>query len=66
MLGTSVEATFPALVALGALALSRKDFYQPADETGFERPPTALPTGIVLNSWGCWRGEGMGLVEAID
>ena len=66
MLGTSVEATFPALVALGALALSRKGFYQPADETGFERPPASAPTGIVLNSWGCWRGEGMGLVEAID
>ena len=66
MLGTNVEATFPALVGLGALALSRKGFYRPADETGFERPAQAAPTGIVLNTWGCWRGEGMGLVEAID
>lgn len=66
MLGTSVEATFPSLVALAALALSRKGFYRPVDATGFEQPVSTPPTGIVVNAWGCWRGEGMGLVEAVD
>ncbi|MEQ9689447.1 MAG: beta-ketoacyl-ACP synthase, partial [Bauldia litoralis] len=66
MLGTSVEATFPSMVGLAALALSRKGFYRPADDTGFETPVTEAPTAIAVNSWGNWRGEGMGLVEAID
>ncbi|MCB1486625.1 MAG: beta-ketoacyl-ACP synthase [Bauldia sp.] len=66
MLGTSVEATFPSMVGLAALALSRKGFYRPADETGFEAPAKTTPTAIAVNSWGNWRGEGMGLVEAID
>ena len=39
---------------------------RPADETGFETPVTEAPTAIAVNSWGNWRGEGMGLVEAID
>ncbi|MCB1496420.1 MAG: beta-ketoacyl-ACP synthase [Bauldia sp.] len=66
MLGTSVEATFPSMVGLAALALSRKGFYRPADETGFETAVKTTPTAIAVNSWGNWRGEGMGLVEAID
>ena len=66
MLGTGVEASFPAMVALAALALSRKGFYRPVDTTGFERPAETVPTAIAVNSWGSWRGEGMGLVEAVD
>ena len=63
MLGTCVEASFPAMVGLAALALSRDGFYRPADETGFETPLEGAPDGIVVKSWGNWRGEGMGLVE---
>jgi 3-oxoacyl-[acyl-carrier-protein] synthase II len=66
MMGSGIEATFPAQMALGALALSRKGFFQPADETGFEKPETGTPRRIVATTWGIWRGEGMGLVEAID
>ena len=66
MLGAAVEATFPSMVALAALALSRKAFYRPADETGFEPAATAAPEAIVVNAWGIWRGEGMGLVAAVD
>ncbi len=66
MLGSCVEASFPAMVGLAALAVSRKGFYRPADETGFETAATTAPDAIVINSWGNWRGEGMGLVEAID
>jgi 3-oxoacyl-[acyl-carrier-protein] synthase II len=66
MMGTCVEASFPSMIGLAALALSRKGFYQPVDETGFETPVTRTPTAIAVNSWGSWRGEGMGLVEAVD
>ncbi|WP_421725178.1 beta-ketoacyl-ACP synthase [Bauldia sp.] len=66
MLGAGIESSFPAMMGLAALALSRKGFYRPADDTGFEAPAPRTPTAIVVNSWGSWRGEGMGLVEAID
>jgi len=66
MIGSGIEATFPALIGLGALALSRKGFYKPADETGFEKPETGSPDRIVATTWGIWRGEGMGLIEAVD
>jgi 3-oxoacyl-[acyl-carrier-protein] synthase II len=66
VVGSVVEATFPAQMALGALALSRKGFFKPADETGFEKPETRTPRRIAATTWGIWRGEGMGLVEAVD
>jgi 3-oxoacyl-[acyl-carrier-protein] synthase II len=66
MIGSGIEATFPALIGLGALALSRKGFYRPADETGFEKPEAGGPDRIVATTWGIWRGEGMGLIEAVD
>jgi len=66
MLGSCIEATFAAQTGLAALALSRGGFYKPCDETGFETPVAEVPKGIVVTSWGIWRGESMGLVEAID
>jgi 3-oxoacyl-[acyl-carrier-protein] synthase II len=66
MTGSGIEATFPGLVGLGALALSRNGFFKPSDETGFERPETGTPRRIVATTWGIWRGEGMGLIEAVD
>jgi 3-oxoacyl-[acyl-carrier-protein] synthase II len=62
MLGASVEATFPSMVALSALALSKQAFYGSADDTGFEPAATTAPEAILVNAWGSWRGEGMGLV----
>jgi 3-oxoacyl-[acyl-carrier-protein] synthase II len=62
MLGASVEATFPSMVALAALSLSKKAFYRSADDTGFEPASTEAPDAILVNAWGSWRGEGMGLV----
>ena len=62
MLGACVEATFPSMVALAALALSKNAFYRSADDTGFEPPATTAPEAILVNAWGSWRGEGMGLV----
>lgn len=66
MLGNNVEASFPTMVGLAALALSRQGFYPTVDETGFEQASPRMPEAIAVNSWGSWRGEGMGLVEAID
>ncbi|WP_018182381.1 beta-ketoacyl-ACP synthase [Kaistia granuli] len=66
LIGNSLEAAFPAQIALAALALSRKGFYRPADPTGFELEAADVPTQILATSWGFWRGEGMALLEAID
>ncbi len=66
MLGTSIDANFASNIALAALALSRKGFYRPTDDTGFETPLDTPPEGIVVITWGLWRGEGMGLVEAVS
>jgi len=49
MMGHSVEAAFPANLALGALALARP-----------EAPPQALVTGF-----GAWRGEALALLEPV-
>ncbi len=62
MLGNTVEAAFPSMVALAALSLSRGAFYRSADDTGFEPAGIEAPEAILVNSWGSWRGEGMGLV----
>jgi 3-oxoacyl-[acyl-carrier-protein] synthase II len=66
MIGSGIEATFPGLMGLGALAISRKGFFKPSDETGFEQAETGTPKRIVATTWGIWRGEGMGLIEAVD
>jgi len=50
------------MVALAALSLSRGGFYRSTDDTGFEPAGTEAPGAILVNSWGSWRGEGMGLV----
>jgi 3-oxoacyl-[acyl-carrier-protein] synthase II len=66
MLGTAIDASFASGVALAALALSRKGFYKPTDDTGFEKPLATPPEAIAVMTWGVWRGEGMGLVEAVS
>lgn len=63
LLGACKEVAFPMLVSLAALAIARKGFYPPADETGFERPAPDQPGSILVTCWGIWRGEGMSLVE---
>jgi 3-oxoacyl-[acyl-carrier-protein] synthase II len=66
MLGSCLEANFAAEVGLAALALSRGGFYRPFDDSGFETPLAEAPSVIVATVWGMWRGEGIGLIEAID
>lgn len=63
MLGHSVEAQFPAGVALAALAISKGAFYPPFETTGQEQPLQGSVDHILVTGWGHWRGEGIALVE---
>lgn len=66
VLGHSVEAHFIAGVALAALAVSRRSYFAPFDESGFERPFQGVPRRALVTSFGHWRGEGLALLEAAD
>jgi 3-oxoacyl-[acyl-carrier-protein] synthase II len=66
LLGSAAGATFPAMAGLAALALSRGRFFAPADESGFERPAGRQPNRIAVTTVGIWRGEGTGLIEAVE
>lgn len=64
-IGHGFEAQFPAAVALAALTVAKGDLFPalPGDpvETGSGAARRILVTGV-----GHWRGEGAGLVEAVD
>ncbi len=66
MLGHGIEAHFLSGIALAALALSKDSFYAPFDGAGHERE---IRPGecrqIVVTSFGHWRGEALGLIDAI-
>jgi 3-oxoacyl-[acyl-carrier-protein] synthase II len=64
-LGHGIEAHFLSGIALAALALSKRSFYAPFDGTGFEREVTGQCRQILVTSFGHWRGEALGLLEAI-
>lgn len=66
VLGSGLEADFPSLIGLSAIALRRGEFYAPFAAGGFEKPATVAPERILASSWGHWRGEGIGLVERIN
>jgi 3-oxoacyl-[acyl-carrier-protein] synthase II len=66
VLGSGLEADFPAFIALSAIALRRGEFYAPFAAGGFEQPATVAPERILATSWGHWRGEGLGVVERIN
>ncbi len=61
--GQSNEAHFLLGMALGALALSKGEFFTPFDSTGFEKDFTGNIQQMLLNFWGSWRGEGMALID---
>ena len=60
LLGHGVEATFPANVALGALALSRGGFYPAMDPADAGQGPVDR---ILVTGFGQWRGEALALLE---
>lgn len=62
-IGWSVEATFPANVALAALMLAGKRFPAPAEpaELAFE----GAPDHILVTGFGAWRGEALAVLHRI-
>jgi 3-oxoacyl-[acyl-carrier-protein] synthase II len=65
VVGHGVEAQFPLNVALAALALKRGSLWPPLDPTGFEQPWSGPLTQVVVTGVSAWRGEGLGLIEAL-
>lgn len=59
-LGHSVEPSFPANLALAALAVSRGTLFDPLETT--EAPMDGALQSAIVTSWGAWRGEGMAAV----
>jgi len=60
LLGHGVEASFPANVALAALALSQNGFYPKMDPADAGDGPVER---ILVTGFGQWRGEALALLE---
>lgn len=65
VLGHGIEAHFIAGVALAALALSKRSFYPPFDETEREGAADCACDQVLVTSFGHCCGEALGLVEAV-
>ena len=61
-LGHSLEPSFPANLALAALAVRHGALFPPLEDA--EKPMTAPLTQALVTSWGHWRGEALALVTA--
>jgi 3-oxoacyl-[acyl-carrier-protein] synthase II len=66
VLGHGIEAHFLSGIALAALALSKGSFYAPFDRAGREREVVGECRQVLVTSFGHWRGEALGLIEAIS
>jgi 3-oxoacyl-[acyl-carrier-protein] synthase II len=61
-IGTSLEPSFPASLALAALAVQRGALFGPLEAA--EHPMAAPLRQALVTSWGHWRGEALALVTA--
>jgi 3-oxoacyl-[acyl-carrier-protein] synthase II len=61
-LGHSLEPSFPAGIALGALSISRGRLFAPLEAA--EAPMPGALSQVLVTSWGTWRGEAMALLTA--
>lgn len=61
-LGHSVEASFPANLALAAMTIRRGFLFAPLEAR--ETPMDALVQQVLVTCWGQWRGEAMALITA--
>jgi len=59
-LGHSVEAAFPASLALAAMAVEKGRLFAPLEAA--EAPMPGELHQVLVTSWGLWRGEAMALV----
>ena len=70
VLGHGVEPHFISGVALAAIALSKGSFYAPFDYSDMERNVETIKSSrfrqIMVTGFGHWRGEALGLVEAVE
>jgi len=63
-IGHGFEPQFAMNIALAALAVGRGRLFASADP--FERPAASALARVAVTSVGHWRGEGMGLIEAVE
>ena len=59
-LGHSMEPSFPANLALAAIAVQHGSLFPPLEAA--EQPMTGPLTQALVTSWGHWRGEALALV----
>jgi 3-oxoacyl-[acyl-carrier-protein] synthase II len=59
-LGHSIEPSFPASLAVAALAVQRGALFPPLETA--EQPMTGPLSQALVTSWGHWRGEALGLL----
>lgn len=65
-IGHSVEAAFPAALAVAALGLSKQRLIPPlVDGDPLEAPLPGSVRQVAVSCWGHWRGEGLAVVEAV-
>jgi 3-oxoacyl-[acyl-carrier-protein] synthase II len=64
-LGHGMEPQFVMNVAIATLLLGREKLFPPLDSSGVEQPYEGPLDQVAVTSVGHWRGEGMGLLEAI-
>ncbi len=62
--GHSLEPSFPANLALAAMALSRHRLFAPLETADLEAPMAGDLRQVLVTSWGHWRGEALAVVEA--
>ncbi len=61
-LGHSLEPSFPASLAIAALAVQRGSLFPPLEAA--EKPMTGTLRQALVTSWGHWRGESLAMVTA--
>lgn len=66
LFGNTLEAQFPVNVALASLAVSRRGFFDPFDDSGVEEAYSGQPERVLVSTWGHWRGEALGLIDTPD
>jgi 3-oxoacyl-[acyl-carrier-protein] synthase II len=64
-IGHGLEPQFAMNVAIAALAVSKGHLFSACDDTGFERATQEPLKQAVVTAIGHWRGEGLGLIEAV-
>jgi 3-oxoacyl-[acyl-carrier-protein] synthase II len=64
-IGHGLEPQFAMNVAIAALAVSKGHLFSACDDTGFERAMRQPLKQAAVTAVGHWRGEGLGLIEAV-